>query len=310
MTKHYYAIRVGDPVNGTTRVEKADGPREACRAAYGTIYDRWDAESPSEWVRYKDLGSSKPSSFPKALAGPESDWKPIPPPPGIEDALFGIHKCEVPGGFNNLNHFLGSLVGVKRAVRSDDGKTVRIRFDSTKQPAHIVPAFVQDQSGGLVILSYHPGGEKDPSLLETGGNPSRGAPRVVDEPSSPLNLGNPVPVNSHVMDRDPHSAFHRGANAADEPSGDDERDARMSRNEKLYLESFGPSDPRPVVLLDRLIDAAHQLGSCKMVVDSCLACRHTFGGEKDLAEWKAKYEQRREAFLKAFEEVAGVTVAR
>ena len=76
--EHYYLIRVGDnPKEYHTRCEKANGPREACRLAYGVIYDR-----PEDTCRYLDLGTRKPAYISqkrlKELKDNPDNWKPIP----------------------------------------------------------------------------------------------------------------------------------------------------------------------------------------------------------------------------------------
>lgn len=78
MAQHYYYIRIyedGKPVH--TRCEKASGPREACKLAYGVIYDR-----NSDTVRYLDLGGRSPRYMSlrqkSAMVSDPKNWKPIP----------------------------------------------------------------------------------------------------------------------------------------------------------------------------------------------------------------------------------------
>lgn len=53
----YYLFRVG-PEPYQYRIEKARGPRGACRLAFGVIYDM--KLNKDTGVRYKDLGSRSP----------------------------------------------------------------------------------------------------------------------------------------------------------------------------------------------------------------------------------------------------------
>lgn len=80
MAKRYYYIRVydddGKPL--ATRCEQADGPREACKLAYGMIYDR-----STDTCRYLDLGTRKPAYMSQRkineLTSNPANWHPIPP---------------------------------------------------------------------------------------------------------------------------------------------------------------------------------------------------------------------------------------
>lgn len=71
-TMRWYLIRL--TTQDCTRVEKAHDPREACRQAFGVVYDRGQAV-------YKDIGTRQPSSlsakWKEKLYGPD-DWLPIP----------------------------------------------------------------------------------------------------------------------------------------------------------------------------------------------------------------------------------------
>jgi len=156
MSARYYAIRVGSE----TRIEKAESIREACKLAFGSIYDSWEDEA-----RAKDLGTRRPLNVAKALDNPNPEWRRIPPPKGVRDVTFDVQKCEVPGGYNNLNHFLGSLPCVVRALQSDDGKQVKVRLDTMKKDHPFFGMYVQDQSKGSVIITA-------PSVLDTMPMPS------------------------------------------------------------------------------------------------------------------------------------------
>jgi len=69
---NYYYIMV----DGHLRCEKAYNPREACRMAFGVIYDR-----PTDNARYKNIGRKAPRYLSQKvlqqLKGP-NDWLPIP----------------------------------------------------------------------------------------------------------------------------------------------------------------------------------------------------------------------------------------
>ncbi len=74
----YYLIRVyntdGSPLQ--TRCEKAGNPRDACKLAFGVIYD-----NSYNTARYLDIGSRKPNSISrKKLEEMEKNgpWLPIP----------------------------------------------------------------------------------------------------------------------------------------------------------------------------------------------------------------------------------------
>lgn len=74
----YYYIRVydkqGKPI--ATRCEKAPNPREACRLAYGIIYDR-----PTDTARYVELGTRMPAYMSQKLLATlttPDKWKRIP----------------------------------------------------------------------------------------------------------------------------------------------------------------------------------------------------------------------------------------
>lgn len=160
MSARYFAIRV----SGTTRIEKAETSREACRLAFGTIYDDWESD-----VRYLDLGTSKNLVHGLLRRKTEDEWKRIPPPKGVKDVTFEVQKCEIPAGWNNLNHYLGSLPCVVRALQSDDGKLVKVRLDTTKKGTPFFGLYVQDQSTGGIIIHA-------PSVLDKMPMPSSALP--------------------------------------------------------------------------------------------------------------------------------------
>lgn len=77
---HYFYVRVGEGKSASIRCEKARDPRQACKMAYGTIYD-----GPDDTARYKDIGTIKPAnlSIKKKLELEGDDgWLPIPPANG------------------------------------------------------------------------------------------------------------------------------------------------------------------------------------------------------------------------------------
>ncbi len=72
MAQHYYMIRLVEA--GNTRTEKAKGPREACKLAYGVIYEQGQAV-------YKDIGTRSPayiSAKKKQELHGDQDWLAIP----------------------------------------------------------------------------------------------------------------------------------------------------------------------------------------------------------------------------------------
>jgi hypothetical protein len=79
MRQHYYFVRVYDDEGKalSTRCEQAVGPREACKLAFGVIYD-----NSYNTARYYDIGARKPANLSqKRLQEIENDkagWKPIP----------------------------------------------------------------------------------------------------------------------------------------------------------------------------------------------------------------------------------------
>ncbi len=70
MTLHYYYIKVNEHI----RCERAKGPRDACKLAFGVIYDDGEA-------LYKDVGTRSPkylsAKLKVELQGPDG-WLPIP----------------------------------------------------------------------------------------------------------------------------------------------------------------------------------------------------------------------------------------
>jgi hypothetical protein len=78
---HYYYVRVGEGKSATIRCEKARDPRQACKMAYGVIYD-----SPTDTARYKDIGTVKPANLSakkKAELQKDEGWLPIPRADGM-----------------------------------------------------------------------------------------------------------------------------------------------------------------------------------------------------------------------------------
>jgi hypothetical protein len=111
---HYFYIRVGEGKSATIRCEKARDPRQACKMAYGVIYD-----SPTDTARYKDIGTVKPANLSmkrKRELEKDEGWLPIPPAEGerrrlpistpvkkvgpikkeseIKKGLYGFHRVD------------------------------------------------------------------------------------------------------------------------------------------------------------------------------------------------------------------------
>ncbi len=53
MKEHFYLIRITDEIGNevSTRLSKASNPREACKQAFGVVYDN------TPTVGYKDIGT-------------------------------------------------------------------------------------------------------------------------------------------------------------------------------------------------------------------------------------------------------------
>lgn len=79
MSQHYYYVRICDDKGKeiSTRCEKASDPREACRLAFGVIYD-----NPKAHATYYDIGGRRPADLSQKrkeeIEADKSGWKPIP----------------------------------------------------------------------------------------------------------------------------------------------------------------------------------------------------------------------------------------
>lgn len=79
MPQHYYYIRLLDDDGKvlTIRCEQASGPRDACRKAFGVVYDK-----PTDTARYLDIGTKSPRYLSqkrkRELQDDPNNWHPIP----------------------------------------------------------------------------------------------------------------------------------------------------------------------------------------------------------------------------------------